>query len=60
VLLVGVPVAWLAVNVFDQSITGVWMGILTGGVAAMICSVLMVRHLMWRSDPTLKAVAARA
>ena len=60
VLLVGVPVAWLAVNVFDQSIRGVWIGILTGGVCATICSVLMIWHLMWRSDPTLKAVAARA
>ena len=60
VLLVGVPVAWLAVHVFDQSIRGVWIGILTGGVCATICSVLMVQHLMWRSDPTLKAVAARA
>ncbi len=60
VLLVGVPVAWLAVNVFDQSIRGVWMGIVTGGACATVCSVVMVRHLMWRSDPTLKAVAARA
>ncbi len=60
VLLVGVPVAWLAVNVFDQSIRGVWIGILVGGVFATICSILMVRQLMWRSDPTLKAVAARA
>lgn len=60
VLLVGVPVAWVSVHVFDQSIRGVWIGILSGGVCATICSVLMVRQLMWRSDPTLKAVAARA
>jgi len=60
VLLVGVPVAWVAVHIFDQSIRGVWIGILTGGVCATICSVLIVRQLMWRSDPTLKAVAARA
>ena len=60
VLLVGVPVAWVAVHVFDQSIRGVWIGILTGGVCATICSVLMVRQLMWRSDPSLKAGAARA
>ena len=60
VLLVGVPVAWVAVHVFDQSIRGVWIGILSGGVCATICSVLMVRQLMWRSDPTLKAMAARA
>ncbi|HIF23479.1 MAG TPA: MATE family efflux transporter [Gemmatimonadetes bacterium] len=57
VLLVGVPVAWLAVNVFDQSIRGVWIGILTGGVFATICSLWMVRQLMGRSDPSLKAVA---
>lgn len=60
VLLVGVPVAFLAVHVFDQSIEGVWMGILTGGVCASIASVLMVRRLMWRADPTLKAMATRA
>jgi putative MATE family efflux protein len=60
VLLVGVPVAWLAVNVFDQSIRGVWIGIVTGGAFATICSILMVRYLMWQSDPTLKAVARRA
>ncbi|MEO2194566.1 MAG: MATE family efflux transporter, partial [bacterium] len=60
VLLVGVPVAWLAVNVFDQSIRGVWIGILTGGAFATICSIVMVRHLMWQSDPTLKSGAARA
>jgi len=60
VLLVGVPVAWLAVHVFDQSIRGVWIGALTGGACATICSVLIVRNLMWRSDPTLKAVAVRA
>lgn len=60
VLLIGVPVAFLAVQVFDQSIEGVWIGILTGGVCATITSILMVRQLMWRSDPTLKAGAARA
>jgi len=59
VLLVGVPVAYTAVNVFGQSVEGVWIGILTGGVFATVTSILMVRHLMWRSDPTLKAVAAR-
>ena len=59
VLLVGVPVASVAVRVLDQSLQGVWVGILTGGVAATITSVLMVRQLMWRSDPTVKAMAAR-
>lgn len=60
VLLVGVPVAYLAVNVFDQSIEGVWIGILSGGVCATVAAFLMVRQLMWRADPTLKAVAASA
>jgi len=57
VLLVGVPVAYTTVYVFGESIEGVWIGILTGGVAATITSILMVRQLMWRSDPTLKATA---
>lgn len=59
VLLVGVPVAFVAVYVFDQSVEGVWIGILAGGVSATITAALMIRQLMWRSDPTLKAVAAR-
>ncbi len=58
VLLVGVPVAYTTVYVLGESIEGVWMGILAGGAAATVTSILMVRHLMWRSDPTLKAVAA--
>jgi putative MATE family efflux protein len=57
VLLVGVPTAYAAVRLFGQSIEGVWIGILAGGVAATVTSILMVRQLMWRSDPTLKAAA---
>jgi putative MATE family efflux protein len=60
VLLVGVPVAYSAVHLFGQSIEGVWVGILAGGVCATITAILIVRQLMWRSDPTLKAVAAGA
>lgn len=59
VLLIGVPTAWMAVHVFDRSLEGVWIGILTGGACASVTSILMVRHLLWRSDPTVKA-AARA
>jgi putative MATE family efflux protein len=59
VLLVGVPTAYMAVRLFGQSIEGVWIGILSGGVAATVTSIVMVRQLVWRSDPTLKA-AARA
>ena len=57
VLMIGVPTAFFAVRVAGQSVEGVWIGILSGGVAATITSVLMVRRLMWRSDPTLKATA---
>jgi putative MATE family efflux protein len=54
VLLVGVPMAYAQVHIFDRSIEGVWIGILSGGVAATITSGLMIRHLMWKSDPTRK------
>lgn len=57
VLIIGVPTAFFAVRVAGQSIEGVWVGILSGGVAATLMSLLMVRRLMWRSDPTLKAMA---
>lgn len=60
VLLVGVPVAFIAVNVLDHSVEGVWIGILTGGFCATIASIVLVRRLMWRSDPTARAVAAPA
>ena len=59
VLLVGVPVAYVSVHVFGRSIEGVWTGIVTGSACATVTSILMVRRLMWQSDPTLKA-AARA
>jgi Na+-driven multidrug efflux pump len=57
VLLVGVPVAYLTVHVLGHSIEGVWIGILAGGVCATVTSILMVRALMWRADPTVKATA---
>lgn len=57
VLIIGVPTAFFAVRVVGQSIEGVWIGILSGGVAATVTSVLMMRQLMWRADPTLKATA---
>lgn len=57
VLIIGVPTAFFAVRVVGQSVEGVWVGILSGGVAATVASVLMVRRLMWRADPTLKATA---
>ena len=57
VLIIGVPTAFFAVRVVGQSIEGVWIGILSGGLAATVTSVLMVRRLMWRADPTLKATA---
>jgi putative MATE family efflux protein len=59
VLLVGVPVAFVSVRVLDRPIEGIWTGILAGGVCATATSILIVRQLMWRSDPTLKAVARR-
>lgn len=57
VLLVGVPVAFVATHVFHQSEEGVWIGILAGGVCATTTSILMIRHLVWRSDPTAKVSA---
>ena len=57
VLLVGAPVAYVSVHVFGRSIEGVWTGILTGGACATVTSILMVRRLMWHSDPTVRAAA---
>ncbi len=57
VLLVGVPGAYFAVHVLDQSIEGVWMGILAGGLAATLVSFVIVHRLMWIADPTVKATA---
>lgn len=59
VLLVGVPMAYAQVHIFDRGIEGVWVGILTGGAAATVASALMIRQLVWRSDPTKKVLPAR-
>lgn len=58
VLLVGVPMAYAQVHIFDRGIEGVWVGILTGGAAATVASGLMIRQLLWRSDPTRKVAQA--
>ena len=55
VLIIGVPSAFLAVRVMGQSIEGVWVGILSGGLAATVASLMMARRLIWRADPTRKA-----
>lgn len=59
VLLVGVPMAYAQVHLFERGIEGVWVGILTGGVAATIASALLVRQLVWRSDPARNVLRDR-
>lgn len=58
VLAIGVPVAYVAVYVFDAPLEAVWASLILGGLASTTISVVWVRRLLWGQDPTLRARAA--
>ena len=55
VLMVGIPLAYTAVLVFDAPIEAVWASVLTGGLCSTVLSIWWVRKLIWLSDPTVRA-----
>lgn len=57
VLIVGVPVAYVAVFAFGAPVEAVWVSMLVGGICSNVISVLWVRHLVWKRDPTVRVVA---
>ncbi|MBW2525845.1 MAG: MATE family efflux transporter [Deltaproteobacteria bacterium] len=57
VLLVGVPIAYAGVYLFDAPVEVIWSGMLAGGVLATLLALGWVRRTIWLHDPT--AAAAR-
>jgi putative MATE family efflux protein len=59
VLLIGVPVAYIAVYLFDTSIDWIWASGIVGGFVANVIAVWWVYEYVWKRDPT-KLIAAKA
>lgn len=55
VLIVGVPLAYVAVLAFDAPIEAVWASVLTGGLCSTVLAAWWVRRLLWAADPTARA-----
>ncbi len=58
VLVVGVPVAYLAVYRFDAPIHAVWASMIIGGACANILAMIWIRKIVWKQDPTRRAQPA--
>jgi Na+-driven multidrug efflux pump len=52
VLVVGIPGAYVAVYLFDAPIQATWLSIIAGGLVANVLSVIWVRAVIWKGDPT--------
>ena len=59
VLLIGVPVAYIAVFLFDAPIDWVWLSGILGGIVANVIALWWLREYMWKRDPTLIAAKGR-
>jgi putative MATE family efflux protein len=55
VLAIGVPIAYLAVYLLDAPVQAVWISIIVGAAASTVISVIWVRQVVWRRDPTVRA-----
>lgn len=58
VLLIGVPIAYVAVFAFGAPVEAVWASLLVGGVCSTVISLVWVRHLLWKRDPTARALTS--
>ena len=52
---ISVPVAYVSVFLLHTSIDGVWIGILAGNAGAAAAAVLLLRGIVWKGDPTVRA-----
>ncbi len=59
VLVVGIPAAYAAVFLFDAPIDWVWICMIFGGLCSTVLSVLWIRKVIWKQDPTAKALRRR-
>jgi len=58
VLVVGVPLAYLAVFAFGAPVEAVWASMLVGGICSNVISLVWVRRLLWKRDPSTRAVGS--
>jgi putative MATE family efflux protein len=56
-VVVTVPVAYLSVYLFGQSLSAVWWGVVGGAAAATTLSLGLVVNSVWRRNPTERAVS---
>ncbi len=59
ILLIALPLAYIAVYLFDASFEAVWISLLIGGSTSTVISFFWVRHVIWKKDPTEKAGKTR-
>ena len=57
-MVVGIPVAYALVYLFDAPLESVWLSFILGGVASVAIGLAWVWHLVWRRDPTARAAEA--
>ena len=57
-MIVGIPVAYALVYLFDAPLEWVWISFILGGAASVVLGLAWVWHLVWRRDPTLRAARA--
>ncbi len=57
VLGLGIPLAYVAVYVFDAPLQAIWASFLCGGLASVALALYWVRRALWLQDPTLRARA---
>ncbi len=56
-MIVGIPVAYALVYLFDAPLEWVWLSFILGGACSVVLSLGWVYHLVWRRDPTSRATA---
>lgn len=57
-MVVGIPVAYALVYLFDAPLEAVWLSFVGGGACSVFLGLGWVFHLVWRKDPTLRAAEA--
>jgi putative MATE family efflux protein len=57
-MVVGIPVAYALVYLFDAPLEAVWLSFILGGAASVAIGLAWVWHLVWRRDPTERAAEA--
>lgn len=56
VLAIAVPAAYIAVYWLSLPLEAVWSSMLLSGVCASVIAIIWVRQLIWKQDPTQRAI----